>query len=184
MSHRTDEQLVNQYLRNDKQALEILIQRYLKPIYNFVYRYVSNEQEAEDITQEVFIKTWRNLKKFDSQRKFKTWIFTIAKNTCFDWWKKKKTIPFSIFDNKEGFSLARTIQDPGPLPNELLERKNFKTAFNKAIETLSSKYCLVLSLRYNNGFTFREIAELLGEPINTIQSRYRRGVALLRKRFV
>ncbi len=184
MSHRTDEQLVSQYLRNDEQALEILIQRYLKPIYSFVYQYVSNEQEAEDITQEVFIKAWRNLKKFDPQRKFKTWIFTIAKNTCFDWWKKKRAIPFSIFDNKEGFSLARTIQDPDPLPNELLERKNLKTTLNKALETLSSKYRLVLSLRYNNDFTFREIAEILEEPINTIQSRYRRGVTLLRKRFV
>ena len=87
----SDEQLINNYLKGDEKSLEILIHRYLKPIYNFVYRYVNNKQEAEDVTQEVFVKTWRNLKKFKRNKSFKTWIFSIAKNTAIDSFKKKKT---------------------------------------------------------------------------------------------
>ena len=77
MSMDSDQKLIADYLGGDEKALEILIYRYLKPIYSFVYRYVGNEQEAEDITQEIFVKAWRNLKKFNQNKSFKTWIFTI-----------------------------------------------------------------------------------------------------------
>lgn len=178
----TDEQLVTNYLKGDEKALEILIKRYLKPVYSFVYRCIGDTQEVEDITQQVFLKVWRNLKKFKQEYKVKTWIFAIAKNTCLDWQKKKRTVPFSVLDNEEeGFSFAETIKDPAPLPNELLEKQDIITTLNKALESLSPKYRMVLLLRYNEHFTFREIAELLGESINTIKSRHRRGIALLKK---
>lgn len=96
MLANSDEQLVVSYLKGDEKALEILIKRYLKLIYSFAFRFVSNSQEAEDIAQEVFIKMWRNLKKFDKNKKFKSWIFSIAKNTCLDTMKKKKIIRFRI----------------------------------------------------------------------------------------
>lgn len=178
----TDEQLVADYLKGDKKALEVLVAHYLKPIYNFVYRFTVDTQEAEDITQEVFIKTWRNLKKFDQNRKFKTWIFAITKNSCLDWQKKKRAIPFSALDNKrEELPFAETIKDSLLIPNELLERKDLAVTLNKAIESLSLKYRTVLFLRYNDHFTFREIAETLEEPINTVKSRHRRGIASLKR---
>jgi len=177
-----DEQLIKKYLKGDEESLEILIKRYLKPIYSFVYRFVRNNQEAQDITQEVFVKVWRNLKKFKPEYRFKTWIFTIAKNTCLDWQKKKRTIPFSILDNnKEEFSFSETIKDPGPLPNELLEKQDLSTSLDKVLGTLSPKYRMVLFLRYNDHFTFREIAGILEESINTVKSRHRRGIDLVRK---
>jgi len=182
MENCSDEQLITDYLKGDKEALEILIRRYLKPIYSFIYRYVGNEQETEDITQEVFVKTWRNLKKFDQKKKFKTWIFTIAKNTCLDWQKKKRAIPFSVLDNEaKGFSFAETIKDPAPLPNELLEKQDITATLNKALESLLPKYRMILLLRYNHHFTFREIAESLEEPINTVKSRHRRAITLLKR---
>ena len=159
----TDEQLVAGYLAGDEMALEILIKRYLRPIYSFTFRFVGDSQETEDITQEVFVKVWRNLKKFDKNKKFKTWIFTIAKNTCLDWQKKKKTLPLFF---------AETIRDPSPILNEPLDR---------ILERLSPKYRMVLFLRYNDHFTFREIAESLGESIDTIKTRHRRGIAILKK---
>lgn len=182
MKTYTDEQLVTNYLKGDEESLEILIKRYLKPIYSFAYRFVGNTQVAEDITQEVFVKAWYNLKKFKQEYKFKTWIFVIAKNTCLDWQKKKRPLPFSVLDNKkEEFSFAENIKDPTPLPNELLERKDLVAVLSKAIETLSAKYRTVLFLRYNEHFTFREIAEILRESIDTIKTRHRRGIAILRK---
>ncbi len=95
----SDQKLIANYLAGDEKSLEILINRYLRPIYSFVYRHVGNGEVAEDITQEVFVKVWRNLKKFDQNKSFKTWIFTIAKNTSFDFFKKKKAIPFSELEN-------------------------------------------------------------------------------------
>jgi len=116
----SDYQLINNYLKGDEESLEILIQRYLKPIYSFVYRYIGNAHETEDITQEVFVRMWRNLRKFDQQKSFKTWIFAIAKNASLDFLKKKKAIPFSRFENEQGKNmLTETLADSSPLPDEL-----------------------------------------------------------------
>ena len=182
MKTYTDEQLVTNYLKGDEEALEVLIKRYLKPIYSFTFRFVGNSQDAEDITQEVFVKVWRNLKKFDKNKKFKTWIFSIAKNTTTDFFRKKKAIPFSEFKNKEGENvLIGTLADPAPLPNEVLEGAGIAQGLISAMEKLLPKYRIVLFLRYNDHFTFREVAEVLGESLNTVKSRHRRALIILRK---
>jgi RNA polymerase sigma-70 factor, ECF subfamily len=179
--NKSDQELVLSYLNGDSESLEILIRSYLKPIYSFVYRYVGNKQEAEDITQETFVKIWRNLKKFDRSKSFKTWIFQIAKNTALDVIKKKKAIPFSEFENEEGENiLTETMKDPALLPTELLEKSDIARVLSGALEQLSSKYRMVLFLRYNDHFNFREIAESLGESINTVKSRHRRALGMLK----
>jgi len=98
----SDKKIIENYLKGDEKYLEILIQKYLKPIYGFVFKYVGNADEAEDITQAVFIKVWKNIKKYDKNKSFKTWIFSIAKNTCIDYLRKKKAIPLSNFENEKG----------------------------------------------------------------------------------
>lgn len=180
--NKSDQELISNYLDGDKESLEILIRSYLKPIYNFVYRYVGNRHEAEDITQEAFVKVWRNLKKFDQSKSFKTWIFQIAKNTAFDILKKKKAIPFSEFENEEGENMIiETLADPAKLPSELLEKADIAQMLNAALEQLSPNYRMVLFLRYNDHFNFREIAESLNESLNTIKSRHRRALIALKK---
>ncbi len=179
----SDEQLIANYLKGDEKMLEILIQRYLKAIYGFVYRYINSSQEAEDITQEVFMRAWRNFKGFNPQKgNFKTWIFTIAKNASLDFIKKKKTTPFSEFDNEEGENiLTETLADPAPSPSEILERADNKQKVNSIVENLPVQYQMLLFLYYNDHFNFREIAEILGEPLNTIKSRHRRSLVMLKK---
>jgi len=231
--NRSDQQLISDYLSGDEKSLEILIQRYLKSIYSFIYRYVGNAQGAEDITQETFIKVWRNLKKpaphifcrtsnckyvfkkiFDSDRdarariaqpfmdearrpkifckkcvgfdpnkgSFRIWIFQIAKNTAIDYLKKKKAIPFSEFENEKGENtIAETLADDSPLPAELFDKKQTAQMLNAAMEKLSPQYRMVLFLRYNDHFTFQEIADIFGEPLNTVKSRHRRAILLLKK---
>ena len=177
----SDQQLVVNYIAGDEKSLEILIKRYLKSIYGFVYCYVGDKQEAEDITQEVFIRVWRNLKKFDQNKNFKTWIFSIAKNASFDWLKKKKTIPFSNFENKKGENLfAEMLTDPALLPDKVFEQVSVAETLNTTINQLSSKYRTVLFLYYNDHFNFREIAGVLNESINTIKSRHLRALVLLK----
>ena len=88
--NRSAEQLIANYLKGDQESLEILVRQYLKVIYSFVFRYVGNAEDAEDITQEVFVRVWRNLKRFNQEQSFKTWLFAIAKNAALDFLKKKK----------------------------------------------------------------------------------------------
>ncbi len=178
MLKRRDEQLILDYFHGDEKSLEFLIKRYLNPIYGFVYRYVGNSQNAEDITQETFIKVWKNLKKYDKNKSFKSWIYTIAKNTTFDFLKKKKPILFSEFENSNAKNaFIDNLVDLSPLPNKIVEQKNIIAL---AMKKLSSKYRLVLSLYYKNCLNFQEIAQLLGESLNTVKSRHRRGLVLLR----
>jgi len=179
----SDKQLVSNYLKGDEKSLEILIKRYLNPIYSFIYYYINNQEEAEDITQEVFIKVWRNLKKFDQSKNFKTWIFSIAKNTCVDKTRKKqKEIPFSKFENKNGKNtVLETIVDKSLLPNNILEKKETIKLLNSKIKKLSKKYRQVLILKHNEGLTFQEISNILKEPVNTIKSRYRRALLHLKE---
>ncbi len=182
MLGENDKKLIIEYLKGDEKSLELLIQQYLRPIYNFVYRYTGNVNEAEDITQEVFVRIWRNIKKFDLKKSFKTWIFSIAKNASIDFLRKKKSIPFSVFENGEGKNmLLETLFDTNLLPGELSERADMARTVNLAISELSPKYRAVLSLRHNNDFTFKEIAELLEERLNTVKSRYRRALIFLKK---
>ncbi len=181
----SDEKLIAGYLKGDEKSLEILIKRWLKPIYSFVFRYLGNSQEAEDITQEVFIKVWRNLKRFDPRRiptnrdlrgrrnkKFKTWLFTIAKNASIDRLRKKKVVSFPEVDY---------LADPALSVREIFEKREMAIMLNLAMEKLSSKYRQILSLRYKENFAFQEIADFLGKPLNTVKSRHRRAIIKLKK---
>jgi RNA polymerase sigma-70 factor (ECF subfamily) len=179
---RFDNQLIVDYFKGDEKSLEILIRQYLRPIYSFIYRYVGNTSDAEDITQEVFVRMWRNLKKFDQNRSFKTWIFSIAKNASIDFLKKKKAIPFSRFEDEEGRNVfLERLVDKAPLPNEIFEQADITKILTSVIDKLSSQYRIVLFLRYNDHFNFREIAEVLGEPLHTVKSRHRRALIQLKK---
>jgi RNA polymerase sigma-70 factor (ECF subfamily) len=170
----SDEQLVGDYLKGDEKSLEILIKRYLGPIYGFVFRFVGNREDAEEIAQEVFVKVWRNLKKFNRSKSFKTWIFSIAKNTAVDFLRKRRV---QVFSETE----IETVVDPAPLPQELLEKAEMVKLLEPALNKLERKYRMVLLLYYNDHFNFREIAEILDEPLNTIKSRHKRALIILKK---
>ncbi len=182
----SDQQLISDYLkRGDQRALEILIKKYLKPVYNFVYRFVGDSKEAEDITQEVFVKVWRSLKRYDRERSFRTWVFAIAKNTSIDWLKKKRSLSFSSFENEAGKNaLLGSLVSPDLLPDELFSRSESTAKLALATEGLSPQHKAVLSLYYKDQFNFREIAEKLGESLNTVKSRHRRALIHLRRLLV
>ncbi len=181
MTEKTEQQLIAEYLKGDEKSLEFLIHKYLRPVYNFVYNFVGNDADAEDIVQDVFVKVWKNIKKFNEKKSFKTWIFTIAKNTSLDFLKKKKAVPFSRFEDKNGDNgFLENIEDDELLPDKLLEREDIGGILTKAIETLSANYKTVLLLHYKEELTFQEIATILAESINTVKSRHRRALATLK----
>lgn len=175
-------EIIAAYFKGDSEALKALFGRYLKRIYNFVFQYVRDAADAEDITQEAFIKAWRCLERFDTRKSFKTWLFCIAKNSAVDFIRKKKTIPFSEFENdQEQNTLEATLADEDPLPDEILRRADIGEKVNGAVKKLSAAYRAVLYLYYYDGFNLREIAEILGESADTVKSRHRRALIMLKE---
>lgn len=182
METLTDEQLIVNYRNGDESALEVLIQRYFKQIYGFVYHYAGQAAEAEDLTQETFVRVWKNLKKFDTSRSFKAWVFTIAKNISLDYLKKKKSLPISqLLAVEEENKFLESLVDVAPLPDQLAAATELKGYLSSKVDRLSVKYRQVVKDHVEGELTFQEIAENLGEPLNTVKSRYRRALAALKE---
>ena len=179
MQEVEDKILIQQYLKGDEKSLELLISRYLKPIYSFIYKNIGKPAEAEDITQEVFVRVWKNIKKFDQKRSFKPWIFQIAKNASIDFLRKKKSIPFSSFENEKGQNIL--TESMAAAPANLIESLSDKKVLAAAMQTLNEKERKIINLRHADGMSFKEIAETFNESINTIKSRYRRTLSILRE---
>jgi len=179
---KTDNELVEDFLAGDEQALEFLFERYFKVIYNFVYRLAREPDVASDITQETFVKTWRNLKKFDQNLNFKTWLFTIAKNTAYDWLKKKKPIVFSALTagDEDDYRLENLAIDQEPWPDEIFAQKEIKAKLEKHLSKIPPLDQTIILLHLQEGQTFEMVAEILDQPMNTVKSRYRRALAKLR----
>lgn len=188
ISEKTDTEIILLYKEGNKGVFKELIDRYTPILYNFVAR-TTNKNDVSDIIQEVFIKVWKNLEKFDeSKANFKTWIFTIAKNTVIDFSRKKKSFLFSgMFsstnenDIETENSFEENILSEEILPDEALQKLEDIESLNKTLEKLREDYKEVLILYYQEEMTFEEISKILNKSINTVKSQHRRAIMELRK---
>ena len=168
--------------KGDENEFNNLVKQNLTMILNFVYRFCYDTELAEDITQEVFIKIWKNIKKYDETKNFKSWMFTITKNTAIDFLRKKKTIPFSSFENiDETNNFIENIEDDNiNLLNEMIKNDS-QSKLSKVLKNLNVKQQLVLYLYYYEEMNFKEIAEILNISVNTIKSQHLRSLKILKK---
>ena len=181
MKNLDDSILVEMIIKGSDEAIEIIINKYSKYVYNFILLYVKDKDEVSDLTQEVFVKVWRNLNKYNQDKSFKTWIFTIAKNTTLDFIKKKRAIPVSrLVKDDDNENILNTLKDPEPLPDELFEMRNLKEKLDSVLDDLPILYKRVLLMYYKDDLNLREISEVLGVSIETIKSQHRRALILLR----
>ncbi len=182
LSEKTDQELISEALAGGSGSFAVLVERYVSPIYKFSYRYVRNGPDAEDIAQETFLRVWKNLKKFDQSKNFKTWLFTIAKNASLDLLKKKKTLPFSLLGEED--DTVEAILAPyvaiTDTSDAAFDQGLLKKNFDRVLAELPERYRDVMVMRYTDNLKFREIAERLHEPVDTVKSRHRRGLALLK----
>src|SRR5271157_4511873 len=123
-----DIEIIQRSLMGNIGAFSILVERYLNAVYKFAYYYVRDYMEAEDITQETFMRAWKHLKKFDQKKNFKTWLFAIAKNASLDFIKKKKPLLFSHMaeNDDELESLLAPYFEEGELPAHAIDREMSK----------------------------------------------------------
>ncbi len=178
-----DGALAEAFLSGDEEAFALLMERHLPLVYKFVYRYLQNVDDTNDVTQETFIKAWRYMRKFDTQKKFTTWVLAIAKNTALDFIKRKKPLLFSKIEEGDGdldAFLAPYLEAP-ELPADIAQRNGIRTDLEAALQEIAPAYRAVLGLRYGDHLKFREIAEMLHEPIDTVKSKHRRGLIMLRQ---
>jgi len=178
-----DKIIVQNILNGDEKAFEMIIQRYQRPLLNYIGRMVGDHELALDLTQEVFIKTYSSLHLFQAQYKFSTWMFKIASNLVIDFWRKKKIDSFSL-DQHPGFESDKPpIQIPGfdqPVGKkyELQEiREKIESTLNKIPPALRELFIW----RHINEFSYEEIAEIKEMPIGTIKNRVYQAKELLRK---
>lgn len=179
---QTDADLVELAKDGDDNALQRLVERHLPSIYNFSMRYTGSADDAQDATQETFLKAWRNLERFNPSRAFRPWLFAIARNAATDIMRKRRHIPFSSFDTDENTNvLTETLADKEPLPEEVFEQAASAAQLRGVLEKLKPRDQLILNMHYEEGLSFEEIARILKMPPNTVRSLHRRALISLRK---
>ncbi len=180
MDTLTDFQLITLYKDGNTKAFEGLVNRYAQVLYRYAFRLISNESDAQDITQETFIKIWRNINEYDISKNFKTWIFTITHRTTIDYLRKRKNISFSSLDGPDNLSFEQNIPDEDLLPNEIFEKNEMFEKIQKVLGSLPLENKTIILLKHTEEMTFIEIAEIMSKSINTIKSQYRRTLIDIR----
>lgn len=178
----SDEQLIEQYIGGNDKALESLIQRYLPLVYGFILHSIGDVAQAEDLTQEVFLKAWRGMKRFDPDKSFKTWIFTIARRTLIDFYRKKKIATVSAIDGENGQEdIFDSLASSELSALERIEKGELEADLEKHLLKLPPDDRILLLLYYGEKITFAEIAAMNKESLDTVKSRHRRALIKLRK---
>jgi RNA polymerase sigma-70 factor (ECF subfamily) len=174
-SNISDEQLIARFQLGDVQAYDLLVRRYKDQLLNFVYRFVGNRTDAEDIVQETFLRVYKNKHMYKEIAKFSTWVYTIAGNlakTELRRRKRHKIFSVSNFVNEER---DYDIPDREHSPEKKVDSTIQEDIIQKAIEKLPAKFREVIILRDIQGFAYEEISQILDIPLGTVKSRVNRG---------
>lgn len=166
----TTEAVVARSLRGDQSGYAELYDRYAPGAYRLCYSLLLNRQDAEDVTQEAFVYAFKNLARFDANRaSFKTWLFTIAVSRCRNMYRRKR-LPILDIMQMLPIQLATPSSEA---PEAALARRHAQEAVQRALQSLTPRLREAVVLRYGQGLTYREIAEVLGCPQKTAESRVR-----------
>lgn len=174
--------IVKRAQKGDRMAFAELVELYKDKLYNLSYRMLGNPHDAEEMTQEVFLRVYANLKKYDFRHKFSTWIFRIATNCCIDRLRKKKAdrsldVPL---DGEEDGDMYTVVPSRDALPDERIVAREKRLELQAAIERLPSAYRAVIVLKYMEDLSLQEIADILSVPVSTVKIRLHRGREALR----
>lgn len=185
----TDEQLVGLYRAGETRAYELLLRRYKLELFHFLMRFVHNRATADDLFQETFLQVYTSIETFDTTRRFKPWLFTIAANKARDLLRKSSrtqairlSTPLDSQD-QQGRSLIDLMEADLPLPEENLASDETKAQVAAAIADLPEHLREVLLLAYFHQFPYKDIADMLGVPLGTVKSRLHAAVATFADRW-
>lgn len=175
---------IKQVKKGDQAAYSDVVDFYQNKIFQHCYRMLGNMHEAEDIAQEAFIRAYVNIDTFDERRKFSTWLYRIATNLTIDRIRKRKPDYYLDAEVKgtDGLDMYSQISTDGASPSEEVESIELQRYIHNEISQLPPKYRSIITLRYLEEFSLKEISEILDIPLGTVKTRLHRGREALRKR--
>jgi len=159
-------------LGGDQAAFADLVSRYQSAVYNMAYRMLGDPTEAEDAAQEVFVRAWNQLHTFQMDRRFSTWLLSIASHYAIDMLRRRK--PTAPLDD-----VALFVESNDPAPEELAEQGEQREVVKRLLNTLPEKYRSVTVLRYYNDLSYDEIARMTGLTESAVKTQLHRARKML-----
>ncbi|HEY2746736.1 MAG TPA: RNA polymerase sigma factor [Polyangia bacterium] len=186
MRDDSDESLMLRYRDGDVRAFELLVTRHRKPLYNFILRFVRDTAQAEDVTQEAFLRLVKGADAYERQAKFTTWLYTIARNLCVDASRRGKhrkaaSLDAPLSDDDGASSLLDLLPDGTAGVDRQAQSRELGLRLRQAIEALPDEQREIFLLREVADLQFNEIANVVGCPENTVKSRMRYALEKLRE---
>jgi RNA polymerase sigma-70 factor (ECF subfamily) len=171
-----DALLVTRAQGGDMRSYDTLVTRHRGRIFAMIRNMIHQEAEAWDLAQEVFIKAWQALPRFEAKARFSTWLYRIAHNVVYDWTRKKRIegvgeLNDEIFERDQIDPASATTPDTGVAPDEAMSRGELRLKIEAALAKLSPEHREVVVLKDVQGLAYKEIAEVMGSSIGTVMSR-------------
>ena len=186
MSGASDESLVAESVEGSEQAFETIVRRYETPLMNFLFRYLHDTQEAQEVFQETFIRVYTKAGSFDPKRKFKTWLYTIAVNLARTSLKRRRSSPLLAREDTSGGGQDKIVLEgeaPEQYSPESTQRKReIGEMVKEAVSSLPLRQREVFVLFQYQELSYAEIASILGRPLGTIKSQMHYAVLALREK--
>lgn len=181
-----DADVIRAVLAGDKDSFEPLIRKYQGKVYTLVFRLVRDRETALDLTQEVFLKIFQKLSDLKDTTKASSWIMQVAHNTSLDWLKKRKVDAFTadFEDQQTQQKIFQHLQDTSsPSPEAVVEMMS-PSRMSELVNKLDVKYRTVITLRFIEGYSFKEIAKILNLPLSTVKFRKHYALQLIKDRWI
>jgi len=177
---KIEKELILKCKKYDNTSLKKLFHTYEKYLYNLCYSYTQNEQDALDMVQEIFIKVFNNLAKFDEDLPFHPWIRKITVNTCLNFKRCNKSNVISLNrEIVEDVTMEDMLVSEDDIEKELLEGE-VRGIIKKNLKRLPEQYRLIITLRYYEDLSYNEIASILDKPLGTVKTELYRAKILLK----
>ena len=168
----SDAELIERCLRKDNSAWETIIERFRRKVFHIAYKFTGKHDEAEDLSQEIFLKVFKSLDKFNRDADFSTWLSSVARNYCIDRYRAGKREREVLVEDLVAFDLAPASFGN---PHRALEDRDRRSFLRKGLELLPEKLREAVVLRDLQGMSYQEMAERLRLPEGTVKSRINRG---------
>ena len=177
-----DRAVVARILEGDRDRFSDLVKRYEKRVINYVYRITHRYEDAHDLAQEIFVKVFLALDRYDPKYQFSTWLFRIAQNSAIDALRKKSISEVPIFrpTDEEPTGKEREFADDGISPYRALKNKQLASAIDLAVEKLPTDYRELIQLRHFAALSYEEIATMKKLPLGTVKNKLFRARNLLK----
>jgi RNA polymerase sigma-70 factor, ECF subfamily len=167
------ETLIQRCLQGDQRAWDLIVRQYWRKVFNVAYKFVGKHDEAEDLTQDIFLKLFKSLDTFDRRANFQTWLISVSRNLCIDHYRSVRKERETIDRGVDASDLAPASPDAGPIA--ALEQRDRVVLLRQAMAALPETLRTAVLLRDIQELSYQEIADKLRLPEGTVKSRINRG---------